>query len=228
MVEPRPGLVPLVASDPEVAELQGLSLKNVRASAYTESGKKINTEFGEMLFTHFGVSGPIILSMSNAIGEHLDKAGSPVRLSLDFKPALEEEKLDRRLQRDLQEYSNRQLKNALHDLLPQRLIPVVIKRLNLDPGQVCHQISRTERLAMMNLLKNFPLTIIATRPIAEAIITVGGINIKDIDPKTMESKLVKGLFFAGEVLDVDGYTGGYNLQAAFSTGYLAGINAAKN
>lgn len=226
VIEPKPGLVPLMAEDPWIADLKGLSLKNVKAAAYTQAGKKINSEFGEMLFTHFGVSGPIILSMSNAVGEQLDKTGEPVKLCLDMKPALSAEKLDRRLWRDLQKNANKQLKNALYDLLPKRLIPVVLQRLALDGDCVCHQVSRGQRLALVDLLKNFPVTITGTRPIAEAIVTVGGVNVKDIEPKTMESKLVKGLFFAGEVLDVDGYTGGYNLQAAFSTGYLAGKNAA--
>jgi len=222
IVEPRPGLVPLEVEESWIKELQGLSLKNVTATAYTVEGKKINEDFGELLFTHFGLSGPIILSMSRDIGLYLYRQKQAVKLKLDLKSALSEDKLDERLLRDFDKYSRKQFKNALNDLLPQKLIPVFINRSGLDPEKPCHQINRGERLELVKLLKNFDLTVNATRPIVEAIVTAGGVNIKEINPKTMESKLVKGLFFAGEVLDVDGYTGGYNLQAAFSTGFVAG------
>jgi predicted Rossmann fold flavoprotein len=227
LVEPRPGLVPLVTEESWIKELQGLSLKNVAATAYTDADKKINTDFGELLFTHFGLSGPIILSMSRDIGEYIYRHQQQVKLKIDLKPALSEEKLDERLLRDFEKYSRKLFRNVVNDLLPQKMIPVFISLTGIDPDKPCHQISRGERLKIVKLLKNFTVTIHGTRPIAEAIVTAGGINVKEVNPKTMESKLVKGLFFAGEVLDVDGYTGGYNLQAAFSTGYVAGQNAAR-
>ena len=223
---PRPGLVPLLTSETWVKELQGLALKNVKATAYKEDGKKINEDFGEMLFTHFGLSGPIILSMSRDIGDYMFKKKKTVRLVIDMKPALQEEKLDERLQRDFEKYSRKMFKNSLGDLLPNTMIPVAIALSGIDPEKECHQITRAERHELVHLLKNFSLTINGTRPIQEAIVTAGGVNIKEVDPKTMQSKLVAGLYFAGEVLDIDGYTGGYNLQAAFSTGYVAGMNAA--
>lgn len=226
IIEPRPGLVPLITSEKWVKELQGLSLKNVRASSYREDGKKINEEFGEMLFTHFGLSGPIILSMSRDIGEYLFLSGQKAKLLLDLKPALDEPQLDQRLQKDLAKNSRRRFKNALDELLPRKLIPVVINLSQIDPEKECHQITRDERRKLLLLLKKLELTIVKTRPLAEAIVTAGGIDIKEVNPRTMESRLLKGLFFAGEVLDVDGYTGGFNLQAAFSTGFLAGKNAA--
>lgn len=228
IISPRPGLVPLVAEENWVKDLQGLSLKNVSATAYTAGGKKINSDFGELLFTHFGLSGPIILSMSRDIGEYMHRSHQKAVINIDLKPALSEEKLDERILRDFDKYTRKQFKNALHDLLPQKLIPLVIMLSGIDPDKPCHQISRHERLEIVKRLKNFTLTISGTRPIAEAIVTAGGVNVKEVNPKTMESKLVKGLFFAGEVLDVDGYTGGYNLQAAFSTAYAAGKNAGKS
>ncbi len=226
IVEPRPGLVPLRADEPWVKDLQGLSLKNVRAVAYTGAGKKINEDFGEMLFTHFGLSGPIILSMSHDIGAYLYKNQSPVTIRLDLKPALSEEKLDQRVQRDLDKYARKIFRNSLGDLLPKKMIPVIIQLSGIDGEKECHQITRGERLGLVHLLKNLALTVSGTRPIAEAIVTAGGVDVKEVHPRSMQSKLVAGLFLAGEVLDVDGYTGGYNLQAAFSTGYLAGKNAA--
>jgi hypothetical protein len=227
IVEPRPGLVPLLAREGWVKSLQGLSLKNTKATAYNVRGKKINEDCGELLFTHFGLSGPIILSMSHDIGGYLYQQKQPVIIELDLKPALSEEKLDERLQRDLDKYSRKIFKNALDDLLPQKMIPVIIMLSGIDSGKACHQINRSERLGLVHLLKHLQLTIYDTRPIAEAIVTAGGVNVKEVDPKTMQSKLVPGLFLAGEVLDIDGYTGGYNLQAAFSTGYLAGKCAAR-
>lgn len=227
IIDPRPGLVPLVAEEDWIAQLKGLSLKNVTAAAYTEEGKRINSEFGEMLFTHFGLSGPIILSMSRDIGEHLYKNSRRVGLTIDLKPALTPEQLEARLQRDLQRYARRHLLNALDELLPRKLIPVVISLSGLSPHQESGQVKRQERRRLMELLKNLPVTITATRPVAEAIVTAGGIDIRQVNPRSMESCLARGVYFAGEVLDVDGYTGGFNLQAAFSTGYLAGKNAAQ-
>lgn len=227
LIEPRPGLVPLITAESWVKQLQGLSLKNVAATSYNAAGKKINEDFGELLFTHFGLSGPIILSMSRDIGTYIYRKQEKVQLKIDLKPALSWEKLDERLLRDLDKNSRRQFKNSLDELLPQKMIPVFISLSGIDPDKPCHQIKREERHNMIELLKNLTLTVTGTRPIAEAIVTAGGINVKEINPKTMESKIIKGLYFAGEVLDVDGYTGGYNLQAAFSTGYVAGKNAVR-
>ncbi|MGE5418312.1 MAG: NAD(P)/FAD-dependent oxidoreductase [Acidobacteriota bacterium] len=227
IIEPRPGLVPLLVSEPWIGDLQGLSLKNVKATSYTEAGKKINEDFGELLFTHYGLSGPIILSMSHDIGEYLFKQKKPVVIKLDLKPALSEDKLEDRVQRDFDKYSRKVFRNALGDLLPKSMIPVIVDLSGTDPDKECSQINKAERLALVQLLKNLTMTVHGTRPIAEAIVTAGGIDVKEVQPKTMESKLVKGLYFAGEVLDVDGYTGGYNLQAAFSTGYIAGQHAAE-
>ena len=220
----KPSLVPLESDYPYVDDLQGLSLRNVQATL-TADGEKIGSEFGEMLFTHFGVSGPIILSLSNLAAQALS-AGKDVELHLDLKPALSEEKLDARIQRDFAQYSRKQLVNGMKDLLPQRLIPVVCDMAYLDEEKYINQISREERHRLLSALKNFCVPITATRPLAEAIVTAGGVSVKEINPKTMESKLIKGLYFAGEVMDVDGYTGGYNLQAAFSSGHAAGEAAA--
>ena len=220
----KPSLVPLESDYPYVDDLQGLSLRNVQASL-TADGEKIGSEFGEMLFTHFGVSGPIILSLSNLAADALSE-GKEVDLHIDLKPALSNEKLDARIQRDFVAYSRKQLINGMKDLLPQRLIPVVCDMAYLDEEKYVNQISREERCRLLETLKNFCIPITATRPIAEAIVTAGGVSVKEINPKTMESKLISGLYFAGEVMDVDGYTGGYNLQAAFSSGYAAGEAAA--
>lgn len=225
--EPRPGLVPLISKQQWVYSLQGLSLRNVQATAYSREGKKIAEDFGEMLFTHFGVSGPIILSMSRSIGDYLRTARQPVKLNLDLKPALTNEQLDMRIQRDLTKYARRQFKNSLDELLPQKLIPVIVSLSGIDPEKECNQITRTERLSLLSLLKALPIEITATRPIAEAIVTAGGVDVQEIDPRSMQSRLVQGVYFAGEILDVDGYTGGFNLQAAFSTGYVAGKRAAE-
>ena len=219
----KPSLVPLVSDYAYVEDLQGLSLRNVRATLYGD-GKKLTDDFGEMLFTHFGVSGPIILSLSNMAAEALSK-GMEVELAIDLKPALSEEKLDARIQRDFATYSRKQLVNGMKDLLPQRLIPVVCDMAYLDEEKFINQISREERKRLVDTLKRFVVPITGTRPIAEAIVTAGGVSVKEINPKTMESKLINGLYFAGEVMDVDGYTGGFNLQAAFSSGYAAGVAA---
>jgi len=215
----RPSLVPIELNDVWVNELMGLSLRNVSLTAY--SGKKqIHSEFGEMVFTHYGISGPIVLSMSN----YVNGIKSNFRLTLDLKPALDQEKLDSRIVRDFAQFSNKQLKNALNELLPQRLIPWVIEASGIYPDKVVHQITKEERDKLVNALKSFPLSFKGFRPIEEGIVTSGGINVKEINPSTMESKIIPGLFFAGEIIDVDALTGGYNLQIAYSTGYLAGIN----
>ena len=219
----KPSLVPLVSDYAYVEDLQGLSLRNVRATLYGD-GKKLTDDFGEMLFTHFGVSGPIILSLSNMAAEALSE-GMEVELAIDLKPALSEEKLDARIQRDFTTYSRKQLVNGMKDLLPQRLIPVVCDMAYLDEEKFINQVSREERKRLVDTLKRFVVPITGTRPIAEAIVTAGGVSVKEINPKTMESKLINGLYFAGEVMDVDGYTGGFNLQAAFSSGYAAGVAA---
>ena len=221
----RPSLVPLESDYPYVDDLQGLSLRNVQGTL-TADGEKIGSEFGEMLFTHFGVSGPIILSLSNLAAKALDE-GKEVELHIDLKPALSEEKLDARIQRDFTQYSKKQLANGMKDLLPQRLIPVICDMAYLDEEKFINQISREERHRLLAALKNFCVPITSTRPLAEAIVTAGGVSVKEINPKTMESKLIRGLHFAGEVMDVDGYTGGYNLQAAFSSGHAAGMAAAE-
>jgi predicted Rossmann fold flavoprotein len=223
IVEPKPALVPLVTKEKWVKELQGLSLKNVSAQASINS-KAGAEQFGEMIFTHFGVSGPIILSISSLIKEYLN---STVKLKIDLKPALSNEQLDARLLRDFNKYTGKHLKNALNDLLPQKMISPVLELSGLNAHIRTDQITKTERGLLVNTLKNLYLTVTGTRPLNEAIITSGGINVKEINPSTLESKIIKGLYFAGEVIDVDALTGGYNLQIAFSTGYLSGLSSAK-
>lgn len=221
-----PSLVPLESDSPYIPGLQGLSLRNIEGIVYAY-GKKIGSEFGEMLFTHFGVSGPIILSLSKCVAEAFARGAQEVELAIDLKPALDKDKLDARLQRDFTQYSRKQMPNGMKDLLPQRLIAPVLDQAFIDEEKFVNQLSRVERRRLVDVLKAFTVPITGTRPIAEAIVTAGGVSLKEIDPKTMESKLIKGLFFAGEVMDIDGYTGGYNLQAAFSTGYAAGTFAAQ-
>lgn len=221
IVDLKPSLVPLLAEEEWVKELQGLSLKNVSITILSKAGKKIYTDFGEMLFTHFGVSGPIILSASRHI---LDYDYKNVKLVIDLKPALSEEKLDERILRDFEKYSRKQYKNSLDDLLPKKMIPVIVKLSGIEPEKFVNQIKKEERRALVRLLKNLTLNINGSRPIKEAIVTAGGVSTDEINPSTMESKLVKGLYFAGEIIDVDGYTGGFNLTIAFSTGYLAGVS----
>mgnify|MGYP003747944699 FL=1 len=223
IVEPRPSLVPLVSNDAFIKELQGLSLKNVAIKAYAE-GKLLYEDFGEMLFTHYGLSGPVILSASFFISDYLRRK-KEIIISIDLKPALSEEELDKRIIRDFEKNINKQFKNSLDQLLPQKLIPVVISRSGIDESKEVHQITKQERKDMVKLLKGFTVTVSDTRPIEEAIVTSGGINLKEINPRTMESKLVKGLYFAGEIIDLDAFTGGFNLQIAFSTGYAAGFYA---
>lgn len=221
IIKLKPSLVPLVVTEKWIGELQGLSLKNVSATLINEKGKKVYQDFGEMIFTHYGVSGPIILSSSRHI---LDYDFKGVSLVIDLKPALTEEKLDERIQRDFEKFSRKQFKNSLDELLPQKIIPVIIKLSDISPDKFVNQITKEERRNLVRVLKNFKLTIVGARPIDEAIVTAGGISTNEINPSTMESKLIKGLFIAGEVIDVDAYTGGFNLTIAFSTGYLAGMN----
>jgi predicted Rossmann fold flavoprotein len=217
----KPSLVPLITKEEWVKDLQGLSLKNVSITLVDNKGKKIYSDFGEMLFTHFGVSGPIILSASRHI---LDYDYKGVKLIIDLKPALAEEKLDERIQRDFLKFSRKQFKNSLDELLPQKLIPVIVRLSKIDSAKTVNQITKEERRFLVKLLKNLTLTINGARPIEEAIVTSGGVSVDEINPSTMESKLIKRLFFAGEVIDLDAYTGGFNLTIAFSTGYLAGMN----
>lgn len=221
-----PSLVPLEIKEKWVTELAGLGLKNVKAVAYNHRHEKIDEEFGEMLFTHFGVSGPIILTLSRKIVLEMFRSKKETYLEINLKPALSSEALDNRLQRDLSKYANKQLKNGLTDLLPRSMIMPVIKVSALEENKFCHQLTKEERRRLADVLQHLPLTVTGARPIEEAIITAGGINVKELNPATMESRLIKGLYFAGEIIDVDAYTGGYNLQAAFSTGYTAGTSAA--
>lgn len=227
VVNLRPSLIPLECAESYVKALQGLSLKNVTLTIETAEGKKLAQEFGEMLFTHFGISGPIVLTSSYKAVDYWQKHKQPLLGSIDFKPALSREKLDARLLREFEEQNKKQLKNSLHTLMPSKLIPVFIQRCGISPDKALHQITKEERQRMVDLLKDFRFTIFKARPLEEAIVTAGGISVKEVSPKTMESKLVKNLYFIGEVLDVDGMTGGFNLQAAFSTGYLAGIACTK-
>lgn len=216
----EPSLIPLVCNEKYCADMMGLSLKNVTLSLY-DGEKKIFSELGEMLFTHFGVSGPLVLSASS----HIEKM-QPDRYSLkiDLKPGLTHQQLDARLQRDFGENINRIFGNSLSKLLPAKLIPVAVRLSGIEGERRINQVTREERVRFGELLKAFPITVKGFRPIEEAIITSGGVDVKEINPKTMESKLVKSLYFAGEVIDVDGYTGGFNLQIAFSTAYCAAMN----
>ncbi len=219
LISATPSLVPFEIKEGWVKELQGLSLKNVSIQI-CHGRKKIYEDFGEMLFTHFGVSGPMILSASGSIRPK--EFEDELSLFLDLKPALSEEQLDKRLLRDFAAESNRQYKNALHKLFPSKLIPVMVSQSGIDPEKKVNEISKEERKSLAALTKHFPMTITGLRGFSEAIITKGGVCVKEINPSTMESKLCKGLYFCGEVLDTDALTGGYNLQIAWSTGYLAG------
>ena len=222
VIEPQGSLVPLETAGTDCQAMQGLSLRNVGVKLLNAKGKVLYKDFGELLFTHFGISGPTVLSASC----HLK--GEGCRLVIDLKPALEESKLDARILRDLDMYQNRSMENALTDLLPRSMIPVVLRRLEIDSSMQANSLTRPKRRALVELLKGFTLEITRKRPVAEAIITSGGIQVNQIDPKTMESKLVKGLYFAGEIIDCDAYTGGFNLQIAWATAYAAGMAAAEN
>ena len=215
-----PALVPLETEEAFVKDLQGLSLKNVRVTLLADN-KKITEEFGEMLFTHFGVSGPIILTLSRKAAFLLDE-GKFVEISINLKPALTPEQLSARVLRDFEKYKRKSAKNALVDLLPAALIPIVLDFAYIDEDKHIDSVTQTERRRLIDTLRDLRLTVTKTRPIEEAIVTAGGVSTKEINPKTMESKLISGLFFAGEVVDIDGFTGGFNLQAAFSMGYAAG------
>lgn len=214
-----PSLVPLKTAESWCQELMGLSLRNISIRICNEKGKTIYEDFGELLFTHFGVSGPVILSASRHILTETEKGYG---LYIDLKPALDEKTLDQRLLRDFEKYSNKDFRNALGDLLPQKMIPVMISLSGITPEKKVNSITKEERKKLLHLMKNLPLTIVGVTGYKEAVVTSGGICVDEIDPSTMESKLVHGLYFAGEVLDVDAYTGGFNLQIAFSTGYAAG------
>ena len=223
IVTPRPSLVPLVEKGDTCQKLMGLSLKNVRLTAL-ENNKKIFEDFGEMLFTHFGVSGPLVLSAS----AHMRHFGSKdYKILIDLKPALDDKTLDKRLLNDFEKYKNSDFINALGELLPRKLIPVIIELAGINPHTKVHSITKAQRASLSRLIKAFPVEISGARPISEAIVTTGGVNVKEINPKTMQSKKKTGLYFAGEVIDVDAYTGGFNLQIAWSTGRLAGISASK-
>lgn len=215
IIAPQGSLVPLETAETDAAEMQGLSLRNVEVKLLDAKGKKLFCDFGELLFTHFGVSGPTILSASS----HLK--GENCRIVIDLKPALDEGKLDARILRDLEQYKNRSMENALVDLLPRSMIPVVLRRLDIDPTMQANALTRQQRHALVGLLKAFCLTVRAKRPVEEAIVTSGGVQVAQIDPKTMQSKLVRGLYFAGEIIDCDAYTGGFNLQIAWATAYAA-------
>ncbi len=220
----EPALVPLVIREECCKKLQGLSLKNVSLTMSCGK-KKLYQGFGEMLFTHYGVSGPLVLSASSFLGKR--KGEEELLLTVDLKPALSEEQLDKRILRDFEENLNRQFKNALNGLYPSKLISVMIERSGIDPEKKVHEITRQERRRLSELTKAFTLHVREKRGFDEAVITQGGVSVKEINPSTMESRLVRGLYFAGEVLDLDGLTGGFNLQIAWSTGYLAGISCAR-
>ena len=220
----RPSLVPIVTEESWVKDIMGLSLRNVEVSIVSK-GKVQAKMFGEMMFTHFGVTGPTILSLSHTVGKLLrKKKTAPIAVSINLKPALTPEVLDKRLQKDFDLYSKKQLANGMKDLLPSNLIPIIISLAKLDPAKPINQITKEERQQLCHVLQHMTLTVKGLRPVEEAIVTAGGISLKEFNPKTMESKLVKGLYGAGEVLDIDAFTGGYNLQAAFSTGYVAAMH----
>lgn len=221
-IVPQEGsLVPLEAEE-DCKQMQGLSLRNVGVKLLGAKGKVLYQDFGELLFTHFGVSGPTVLSTS------CHMKGEGCRLLLDLKPALDEAKLDARILRDLEMYQNRAMENALTDLLPRSMIPVVLRRLEIAPDMQANSLTKQKRRALVELLKAFPVEILGKRPVSEAIITSGGVKVSEINPKTMESKLVPGLYFAGEIIDCDAYTGGFNLQIAWATAYAAAGSAAEN
>lgn len=221
--ELSPSLVPMMVKEEYCMQMQGLSLRNVTVKIKRDT-KILYEGFGEMLFTHFGVSGPLILSASSVVNDEIQRG--ELQMEVDLKPALTEEQLDARILRDFEENKNRQFKNAVQKLLPSKMIPVVIQLSGISPEKKINEITKQERKRLLEVVKHFPMTLTGLRDFKEAIITRGGVNVKEVDPSTMESKIVKGLYFAGEVLDVDAYTGGFNLQIAWSTGYLAGSSIA--
>lgn len=216
-----PALVPFNVAEEDIKALQGLALKNSGVAIY-DGKKKLYEDFGELLFTHFGVSGPTVLSASSYVAKKIKER--PLKLVIDLKPGLSAEQLDTRILRDFEEFTNKNFNNALDKLLPKSLIPVIISRCGIDEYKKVHEISREERMRLVNTIKNFEFTLTGLRGYNEAIVTQGGVSVKDIDPSTMESKKVKGMYFAGEVLDLDAVTGGFNLQIAWSTGHLAGAS----
>ena len=218
IIELKPSLVPIEISENWKKDIMGLSLKNIRLSI-KENNKVIFKEQGEMLFTHFGISGPLVLSGSRYIQKNKE-----YKIYLDLKPALDNQELDKRIQKDFSKYINKNFKNSLDDLLPQKLIPLIVKLSGIDENKKVNEITKNERRALVQLLKEFEMTVKGLRPIEEAIVTAGGISTNEIDPSTMKSKLINNLYFAGEVIDVDAFTGGYNVQIALSTGYIAGSN----
>ena len=232
----KPSLVPLTAEGSSLAfckQMQGLSLRNVEIKIVDSENKKVIYEdFGEMLCTHFGVSGPTILSASAVILRYKNieqkMKNNLLILKIDLKPALSIEKLDARIQRDFEKYKNKEIRNSLVDLLPQKMILPILKQAEIDENKKTNSITRQERQKLIKALKEFSIKLSGFRPIEEAIITAGGVSVKEINPKTMESKLIKGLYFAGEIMDVDAYTGGFNLQIAYSTGYTAGSEETSN
>lgn len=224
IVAPRGSLVPLESGDADCAAMQGLSLRNVEATVLNGKNKPVFREFGEMLFTHFGVSGPLVLSASAHL-RRWDK--EQYRLSIDLKPALDEQKLDSRILRDIGENPNRDMANILAGLVHRSMVPVLLRRLALPEGEKANSLTKEQRRALVQEMKHFTVTLTGPRPVAEAIVTAGGVKVGEVVPGTMASKLVEGLYFAGEVLDVDAYTGGFNLQIAWATGYLAGLSAAE-
>lgn len=227
IIDIKPGLVPLKSNSKICTNLQGLSLKNVKLKILV-GDDIIYEDFGEMLFAHFGITGPLVLSSSSKLNrvENIDEKLSQgvVKAIIDLKPALDDKKLDLRICRDFEKYNNKEFRNALNDLLPQKLIPVVIDLTKIDPAKKVNQITKKERYTLLNVIKNFQVNIIGFMPLDMAIVTCGGIDVKEVDPKTLMSKKVPGIYFAGEILDIDAYTGGYNLQIAFSTAYSAGKN----
>ena len=226
ITEILPALVPLEVEEDFIKDLQGLSLKNVRVTLNADN-KKISEIFGEMLFTHFGISGPIILTLSRTVAKLLSEKKF-VELLINLKPALTAEQLNLRILRDFEKFKHKIIKNSLVELLPQKLIPIILDLAYIDENKKIDEITKIERLRLIKILQNLPLTITKTRPISEAIVTAGGISVKEINPATMESKIIKNLFIVGEVADIDGFTGGFNLQAAWAMGNAAGINSTKN
>ncbi len=224
LVKQYPGLVAMNTKESYIPQLQGLTLKNVRAAIY-EDQKILYDDFGELLFTHYGVSGPLMLSASSIVGERLMKR--PLKLLIDLKPALSNDQLDQRIVRDFDANRNRQFKNALNQLLPSKLIPVAVQLSGITPEKKLNEFTKQDRRMLTDILKKFPATLTGLRDFKEAVITRGGVSVKEVNPSTMESRLVPGLYFAGEMLDADALTGGYNLQIAWSSGYLAGMSAAE-
>lgn len=224
IVPPKGSLVPLESGDADCAAMQGLSLRNVEATVLNGKNKPVFREFGEMLFTHFGVSGPLMLSASAHL-RRWDK--EQYRLSIDLKPALDQQKLDSRILRDIGENPNRDMSNILSGLVHRSMVPVLLRRLALPEGEKANSLTKEQRRALVQELKHFTVSLTGPRPVAEAIVTAGGVKVGDVVPGTMASKLAEGLYFAGEILDVDAYTGGFNLQIAWATGYLAGLSAAE-